>query len=73
MILSSELRRQMDQGLRKLSSNCLASIDLNTRLSSVIKEGETAASAILSTPNLIKAAARENSPARSTHRRRAQL
>src|SRR5690349_19099454 len=69
------LRRQMDQGFHEsLSSNYIAKIDLKYRLRSVnLMKGITAAPAILSTPNLeLDAAVRDNSPARSTHHRRAQ-
>src|ERR1041385_5423393 len=69
------LRRQMDQGFTKsLSSNCIANIDLKYRLRSVnFMKGITAAPAIEHTEFRIWiAAVRDNSPARSTHHRRAQ-
>src|SRR5687768_11843865 len=60
LIFVLRFRRQMDQGLLIKSQHCcLANVDIS-RLNSVTEEGETAASAILSTPNRFwKAAVRE--------------
>jgi hypothetical protein len=60
----------MDQGFtKKLSSNCIANVDLKYRLRSVNNEGDNSSSCDIEHTEfrIWKAAARDYSPARSTH------